>query len=139
MTRDEWTALAERCEKADARQDRTLDDDILTALGFQGGGVSDDGSSEWYRASDDTYACCVSISIDAIMALIGRDLPEWGVTLVYEAVDFRPEHKPYAALWGPGVAGEDGTKYLMTNGRGSTLAHALRAAFCRAMGSRANG
>ena len=68
----EWIALAERCEKATAASS-VLSKDIVAAMGYSWRGMaywSDDNRTTWVGSVDLTY------SLDAITALIERELPE---------------------------------------------------------------
>ena len=125
--RDEWLALASRAEDATG-PDRSLDWDILKALGWSsiGGNVYDANYCAHQIVPNPTG------SIDAIVALIERELPGAGITL-----DKYWLAKPEGAVWDAkltiGIHGGGGYS------EGPSAALALTAAFCRAMAEREQG
>jgi hypothetical protein len=128
MTPDEWNKLAERCEAAKGlnyHEHHTLTDAILTGCGFDGGFVGDDGSDEWQRHDsngDSYFSGMITQSLDAITALVERELPGWD----WHASTHR----------GKGVSALNDGSYDWRWITAATPTLALCAAFCRAMAAR---
>jgi hypothetical protein len=113
-----WLALAERCEQATG-PDRVIDDLLMRYLGYVwkvGRWNSPDMSSWLY--GDRTS------SLDAITALIERELVDWDWSANYS---FEKTGKRRGLAW----LTFDGRRVIQ--GRSATPALALCAAFCRAM------
>jgi hypothetical protein len=133
----EWLALAERCEKATG-PDRELAKDFARALGLapgnvvaQGYGWREDDSGWWLATGEDARIYPKRIapppvlsSLDAITALIARELPEAMGNVQFGKSVF-PASGGYVAQL---IVGEPDY-----SAEGRTPALALCAAFCRAM------
>ena len=118
MNRDEWTALAERCEKATG-PDREIDIWIENYCG-----IARFRESHPWRASIDGQGVRSNVrpltaSLDAITALIGREFPQFELSISVVA------EKCSVKLYAPGLGGGVGVAV--------TEALARAAAFCRAM------
>jgi hypothetical protein len=119
-TKAEWIALAESCENA-TKPDKWLDEAILKSLGYDFEAVAD---YHWAWLDRDGGIVAASIhltaSLDAITALIERELPEAGWSAHSEYYD-------------------ESVGRIMRRGQdtimryAATPALALCAAFCRAM------
>jgi hypothetical protein len=134
----EWLELARRCEQATGA-DRALEKDIARALGqapseivTSGYGWREDDSGWWLATGEDARVLPkrinpsrVSSSIDAITALIGRELP--GALYGSDVFDGRA-----------GAVIDGQTRGDMNEHTGSAATEALArcAAFCRAMAER---
>ena len=132
-TRDEWLELAARCEKATG-PDRDLAKDIARALEMapddvvtQGYGWREDSSGWWLATGEDARVCPKRIdpppvlsSLDAITALIERELPGW------ERASSSHRGEYQASVYTPGYSPP-------ILGHAATEALARCAAFCRAM------
>lgn len=125
-TREQWLALAERCEKATGPDD-AVDWDMLMAM--CGPGYED----SWLAAPAARYALSTSYgyhapewtaSLDAITALIERELPGWGWS-----IRRKPRDKVCTA--------HIGTSVTVSVRIQQKPAIALCAAFCRAMAEKA--
>lgn len=130
MARDEWLALAERCEKATG-----LDREIDFKIGFATGWRKDiiDGNEmvlDWecneFPNHYGSLLPSVTESLDAITALIERELPGLGWRIAG-----RDEHggKPYAQIRWP----IKDQVWKQEISHAATPALAICAAFCRAM------
>ena len=124
MTRDEWLALAERCEKATG-PDRGLDALIFRALS---------GSKDHWHAvagihMTDANCPLITASIDAIKKITEKEFPGWAVSssasVRYGCSAGLSQEAPYDAWEHTDMGGVDAT--------GVTEALARCAAFCRAM------
>lgn len=138
MTREQWTVLAERCEAA-ARSDDELDEAIFLALGWKHFVIQGD---HWRRQGDDWLTRTLpqlpetTGSIDAITALIERELPGWAW---YCAFIHAPGCLPCNGdIWRPSTRGAEVPSIGPDRFRAdaATPALALCAAFCRAMAER---
>jgi hypothetical protein len=126
----EWLALAERCEKATG-PDREIDAEIYDTLcpqrlGYKAGKniVRLFGGAAWLP--------CFTVSLDAITALIERELPATWVWTLGQNIHHR--------TWGVSINNldSDGAPYSVCWGASSHApALALCAAFCRAMAEKA--
>ena len=101
----EWLALAERCGKA-IGPDRKIEEVIFVALG---------------RLPYSPWIGDITASLDAITALIERELPGWMLTLTRSQT-----HGPRAVLVSPDYRKQIGAD-------AHTVQNAACAAFCRAM------
>lgn len=133
-TREQWLALAERCEKATG-PDREVDKVLLAA-------TSDfrhiDGNlyemQNWYYTEDgdETHTAfpTPTASLDAITALIERELPVWSMT----------SQTAFHAKAGPAPIRVCSVRIfnglLGSEGNAATEPLARCAAFCRAMAER---
>ena len=117
-TKNEWLALAERCEKATA-SDWDIDEAIMRALGLLVF-VTREGRLV-YDAETDAIEKVPELteSTDAITALIGREFPQFELSISVGA------EKCSVRLYAPGL--------VVGVGIAVTEALARTAAFCRAM------
>ena len=124
MNRDEWTALAERCEKATG-PDREIDIWIENYCG-----IARFRESHPWRASIDGQGVRSNVrpltASHAVTALIERELPEYSWRL------HKGQRYITAELWLSGDC--DGHRWALD---AATPALALCAAFCRAKAARA--
>lgn len=122
--REQWLALAARCEQATGA-DREIDKEIVAALGYSWRGMAywDNATSTKTLPGSGFY----THSIDAITALIARKLPGFGV-----ASRRNPEPGPHCCR---AAISSDDCK-VPPDGFGTTEALARCAAFCRAMAER---
>jgi hypothetical protein len=136
-TKAEWIALAERCEKATG-SDREIDAAVMAALRFvKHGWFEHDGAKEWHWAIEGTgvfFKGRLTASLDAITALIERELPDYHWRIqggrkdtgwTQMSGDPRAYIKAKASRLVQHTDGKDG--------EAATPAIALCAAFCRAM------
>jgi hypothetical protein len=147
-SKEEWLALAERCEKATGH-DREIDADICILANwigptqphqmFQGPAInlrrgedwnspSDGDWLDWEDADGDPWSDCaprLTASLDAITALIERELPGWDWSTAKSHEHCR------ANVWrlSPISRGSFPPKHATA----ATAALAMCAAFCRAM------
>jgi hypothetical protein len=125
-TRNEWLALAERCENATA-SDRDIDEAIMRALGLL---VFVNKGERWvYYAETDAIEKVPELteSTDAITALIGREFPQFELSISAGAKNCSLK------LYAPGLGGGVGVCFS----HAATEALARTAAFCHAMAARA--
>jgi hypothetical protein len=150
-TKAEWLALAERCEKATG-PDREIDYRMAYGLGWRFDGyhlardlpcLSDEqfanlhnlagqwkrpGVVDWpYPGTNHAEPCVWTASLDAITALIERELPGW------RWKTGRAEFHCWATIYG---GSGEGSVFSAVSIQGSA-AIALCAAFCRAMAEKA--
>jgi hypothetical protein len=134
MTRDEWLALAARCEAATGA-DREIDGAIALAFGWTLQKMRGDAKPYWRKPGETKFYTrelsgppAYTSSIDDITALIQRELPgwDWQVASKREDRDGCPAHVH-------GVFDRE----LLREGCAATPALALCAAFCRAMAEKA--
>jgi hypothetical protein len=125
-TRNEWLALAERCEKATA-SDWDIDEAIMRALGLLVF-VTREGRLV-YDAETDAIEKVPELteSTDAITALIGREFPQFELSISVGAENCS------VRLYAPGL----GVGFGVCFSHAATEALARTAAFCRAMAARA--
>ena len=125
-TRNEWLALAGRCENATA-SDRDIDEAIMRALGLL---VFVNKGGRWvYDAETDAIERVPELteSINAITALIGREFPQFELSISVGAKNCSLK------LYAPGLGGGVGVCFSQA----ATEALARSAAFCRAKAARA--
>jgi hypothetical protein len=133
MTRDEWNALAERCEKATGPDDyATIAETtsaVMAGLGYKLhlGAYWNEARVEWL-----TEGNRIMISLDAITALIERGLPGWGWFVVVPARGSVAK-KIEGRVYEPRRLGSGQVDYLAHS---ATPALALCAALCLAMASK---
>ena len=140
VSRNEWLALAESFESAE-RPDREMDARILLACGWVLERRGNDRKAWLYPPSScgrqdpflrqdplllDAFVR-PSRSIDAIAALIGREVPQFELSISVGA------EKCSAWLYAPGLGEGVGVCFS----HGATEALARTGAFCRAMAARA--
>ncbi len=121
----EWLELARRCEQATGA-DREIGNAILEAIGYRMNGVADCGGISWLRKEPyGWFEGEPTSSLDAITALIERELPGFGVSSQRApSGDFaKAAIFPDGGYGGPRV-------------QAATEALARCAAFCRAMAER---
>ena len=137
--RPTWLALAERCEKAtgpDPKLDAAMDLLVGNPQNFFGpafgtdyvdGPERHDGAATWAGGGRRYYAPPYTASLDAITALIERELPGWRWKCGRSMV------RGWATLYGDPTIGvsHSGTSLA------GNVALALCAAFCRAMAEKA--
>lgn len=131
MTPTEWNALAERCRDAKGA-DREIDGDISLAVGeaqdvFKDTPYVDREGARFVGRGMVFSAPYYTASLDAIVALVERELPGWIWTIYSKAEG--PHPTPRAT-----VVATDYRTQIGCNGQ--TPALALCAAFCLAMAAK---
>jgi hypothetical protein len=129
MTRDEWLELATRCEKATG-PDREIDAAIALAFGWKE--VKQAGiSARWFAPqcySFDYAPPQFTASLDAITSLIEREMGDDLADIISQ----KKRSEAFVDIW------SERRKRKLSSGHAATEAIARCAAFCRAMGEKAN-
>lgn len=133
-TRETWLALAERCEAAKG-PDREISEGILSALGYAR--ISDahwfcEGKGHWNDGNR------IAASLDAITALIERELPGCGWSVDRSPSDAKIAGSPVLPEAFIMQHGDEWTYEGWPLCKAHTPVLALCAAFCRAMAERMN-
>jgi len=141
--REEWLPLAERCEKATG-PDQGIDWDILMVLcgDYDEGWLCASAAGRYAIASRGSYSAPEwTGSLDAITALIERELPGWALNSGRTPDEFKLVHEPNftASVMGEvrevqfGYNEPPELTYTTHEAKAATEPLARCAAFCRAM------